>query len=66
MDNKLRMFTEEYENEKTGKKVEGITILIDGQIQEMFDALEKKRGKDEGYLELMKEVIFAGVEKLIQ
>lgn len=40
----ISLMTEEFENEQTGEKVEGITIIVDGILKEFFDIikLEKK------------------------
>ena len=40
--------TEEFVNEKTGESVEGITIMIDGVIKDLFDIIkhEKKEYSD--------------------
>lgn len=40
----ISIMTEEFENEQTGEKVEGITIIVDGILKEFFDIikLEKK------------------------
>lgn len=33
---------EEYENDKTGEKVQGITIIVDGKLKDVIDLLMKK------------------------
>ena len=35
----ISIMTEEFENEKTGERVEGITIMVDGAIKELFDII---------------------------
>ena len=35
--------TEEFENEKTGERVEGITIMVDGVIKELFDIIKREK-----------------------
>lgn len=33
----ISIISEEFENEKTGEKVEGITIIVDGVFKEFLD-----------------------------
>ena len=35
--------TEEFENEKTGARVEGITIMVDGVIKDLFDIIKREK-----------------------
>ena len=35
--------TEEFVNEKTGESVEGITIMIDGVIKDLFDIIKHEK-----------------------
>lgn len=35
--------TEEFENEKTGERVEGIIIMMDGIIKEFFDIIKREK-----------------------
>ena len=36
----ISIMTEEFVNEKTGESVEGITIMIDGVIKDLFDIIK--------------------------
>ena len=36
----ISIMTESFENEKTGETVEGITIMIDGILKNLFDVLK--------------------------
>ena len=42
MDNKMRIMAEEFENTDTGEKVTGITVMIDGKLKQVFNAMIKK------------------------
>jgi len=64
-DNTLRLFVEKYENEKTGQVVEGITIMIDGQLKQVLDAIIKKEGRVNSYPEMIRDIIFAGISNYI-
>lgn len=39
----ISIITEEFENEKTGERVEGITIMVDGAIKELFDIIKREK-----------------------
>ena len=40
--NKVTILSEEFENDKTGEKVQGITIIVDGKFKEVVDLLMEK------------------------
>ena len=50
MDNKMRIMAEEFENTDTGEKVTGITVMIDGKLKQVFDAMIKKSDGETSYL----------------
>ncbi|MEY8268801.1 hypothetical protein AALA79_20875 [Lachnospiraceae bacterium 64-25] len=37
----ISIMTEEFENEKTGERVEGITIMVDGIFKEILDIIKQ-------------------------
>lgn len=37
------MLIEKFQNDKTGQEVDGIIIIIDGKIKEIFDTIIKNR-----------------------
>lgn len=39
----ISIMTEEFVNEKTGESVEGITIMIDGVIKDLFDIIKHEK-----------------------
>ncbi len=45
---------------------EGLTIIIDGKLKEMFDIIINKTGKYEDYTGLMSNVILNGINKIIE
>lgn len=64
-DKKLVLFTEEYENEKTGEKVAGVTVLIDGMFKQTLDIIMQKEGNYHHYTEIIRDLLFAGVNSFI-
>jgi len=63
--NKIVMFTEEYENEKSGEKVPGVTVLIDGKFKQTLDVIMQKEGNYSNYTEIIRDLLFTGVNSFI-
>lgn len=66
MDNKMRIMAEEFENTDTGEKVTGITVMIDGKLKQVFDAMIKKSGGEKSYLEMLQDVLVMGIDEYIK
>ncbi len=64
--NKLTILSEKFENEKSGKSVDGLTLIVDGKIKEMFDIIIMNEETLENYSEVLKEIIFNGMESYIE
>ena len=60
MDNKMRIMAEEFEN------VTGITVMIDGKLKQVFDAMIKKSDGEKSYLEMLQEVLVMGIDEYIK
>ncbi|MDK2968630.1 hypothetical protein [Lacrimispora sp.] len=65
-DNKLSIISEKFENEKTGEPVEGITIIIDGKLKDMFDIIIEKEGIYSDYKEVTRDVLFSGINNYVE
>lgn len=46
--------------------VEGLTIMIDGKLKEIFDIIINKTDKYENYTSLLSDVILNGINKIIE
>ncbi|NMO95002.1 hypothetical protein [Paenibacillus lemnae] len=64
-ENKVSILSEKFENEKTGEQVEGITIMIDGKLKDMLDIIIEKEEGYNNYTELMKDLIFSGINQFV-
>lgn len=60
----ISIITEEFENEKTGEKVEGITIMVDGVLRDFFDILKKKNYKYSDNVSIVQDALMKGLETL--
>jgi len=60
----VTMLNEEFENDQTGEKVEGITIIIDGQFKQVLDIIKAKSDSYENYTEIIRDALFEGVNSM--
>lgn len=58
----VTMLSEEFENNKTGEKVEGITIIVDGKLKEVLDLIKIRNNN---YKEILRDALFEGINNLI-
>ena len=57
--NTVTILNEEFENDKTGEKVQGITIIVDGKLKEVLDLLMKNNPDYKNYTEIVRDVAAA-------
>ena len=60
----ISMISEEFENEQTGEKVEGITIMIDGILKEFFNIMKIEQPSYENNLSIMQDLLMKGLESM--
>ncbi len=60
----VTMLNEEFENDQTGEKVEGITIIVDGQFKQVLDIIKAKSDSYENYTEIIRDAVFEGVNSM--
>lgn len=63
--NTVTILNEEYENDKTGEKVQGITIIVDGKLKEVVDLLMKNNPRYKNYTEIVRDAFFNGINSMI-
>ena len=63
-ENKITLLNEEFENEKTGEKIQGITVIVDGKLKEVMNILITQNRYD-NYTEIVKEALFEGINVMI-
>ena len=56
--NTVTILNEEFENDKTGEKVQGITIIVDGKLKEVLDLLMKNNPDYKNYTEIVRDAFF--------
>ncbi|MCY7778349.1 hypothetical protein P9D36_14265 [Bacillus haynesii] len=60
----VTMLNEEFKNDQTGEKVEGITIIIDGKFKQVLDIIKAKSDSYENYTEIIRDALFEGVNSM--
>ena len=63
--NTVTILNEEFENDKTGEKVQGITIIVEGKLKEVLDLLMKNNPNYKNYSEIVRDAFFYGINSLI-
>ena len=62
----VTILNEEFENDKTGEKVQGITIIVDGKLKEVLDLLMKNNPDYKNYTEIVRDAFFDGINSMIR
>ncbi|MBQ6462178.1 MAG: hypothetical protein IJJ59_02500 [Pseudobutyrivibrio sp.] len=63
--NTVTILNEEFENDKTGEKVQGITVIVDGKLKEVIDLLMEKNPNYKDYTEIVRDAFFNGINQMI-
>ena len=64
--NTVTILNEEFENDKTGEKVQGITIIVDGKLKEVLDLLMKNNPDYKNYTVIVRDAFFDGINSMIR
>ncbi|MEC1503970.1 hypothetical protein P9D64_21815 [Bacillus sonorensis] len=65
MADKITILRETFENGETGPEVEGLTLMIDGKMKDVFDILISQNDDYNDYTEIMRDIVIAGVNHII-
>ena len=66
MDNTVTILNEEFENDKTDEKVQGITMIVEGKLKEVLDLLMKNNPDYKNYTEIVRDAFFNGINSMIR
>lgn len=64
MEKTISIMTEEFENEKIGEKVEGITIMVDGVFKEVLDIIKAQNSQYKSNVHLIHDALIKGLESI--
>lgn len=65
MNDKIHIMQDTFKNGSTGAEVPGITIIVDGKLRQMFDILLSRSKESSNYVEIVHEILVAGVNSLL-
>ena len=65
MSNKVSIMQEMFKKEGSDELVPAVTIILDGHIRNIIDALSEQNGY-KGYPEAISEILFKGIESMIK
>ena len=57
----ISIITEEFEN---GERVEGITIMVDGAIKELFDIIKREKKEYSNNVSIVQDALMKGLEEI--
>lgn len=60
----ISIMSEEFENEQTGERVEGITIMIDGILREFLDIIKIQKPQYEDNIDIIQSALMKGLENI--
>ncbi len=63
---KITILAEQFENGNNGEMVDALTLIIDGQLKDMFDIIISREDGIDSYSEVLKEVLFTGIEAYVE
>lgn len=64
-ENVVTILNEEFENDITNEKVQGLTIIIDGKLKQIMDIIIEKNDDYKNYTELVRDALFDGINNMI-
>lgn len=64
-ENVVTILNEEFENDKTGEKVQGLTIIVDGKLKQAMDIIIEKDDNYNNYSEIVRDALFNGMNNII-
>lgn len=64
-ENVVTILNEEFENDKTGEKVQGLTIIVDGKLKQAMDIIIEKNDNYNNYSEIVRDSLFDGMNNII-
>lgn len=58
------MINEEFENESTGEKVEGITIIVGSMLKQVIDIIKMKQPDYKNNVSVLQDALMRGLEDI--
>ena len=62
---RVTLLEEEFENDKSGEKVKGVTSIIDGKLKQALEMIISNNQEYNNYSDVVRDALFEGINKLI-
>lgn len=62
---RIGFIVEEFEEEKTGETIQGVTFIIDDHYKKMFDQIKQKNSEYKDNVSIINDAIIMGINALI-
>ena len=62
MEESLHIISDKFEIGDTGEIVDGVTIMIDGMLKQVFDVLIQRDNEYNSYPEIVRDILFSGMQ----
>lgn len=60
----ISILTEEFENEQTNEKVEGITIIVDGMLKDFVEIVKAKDSSYQTTVDVIQDSLMKGLDEV--
>ena len=64
MDRKLTIISENFENEKTGELVEGVTIIVDGMLKQVLEIIINNGNQYDNNVSIISDALVKGLDEI--
>jgi hypothetical protein len=64
MDNTIKMVSEKFQKNSSGEKIEGITIMVDGILQQFLSIIIQKNPQYTNNMSVIQDALFKGLEQI--
>lgn len=66
MADQLTILTDDYTNKETGEEMEGLTVLMEGKVKELFDKILEDSNQYNDHTEIMRDVVIHGINEVLK
>ncbi|GFN30960.1 hypothetical protein [Paenibacillus xylaniclasticus] len=66
MSDKLTIINDKFQREDNGTEVDGLTIIIDGTLKQVFDKIIAEKEGYDNYSEVLRDALFQGINSIIK
>lgn len=64
MNRKITVISENFENEKTGEQVEGVTIIVDGMLKQILEIIMKNGKHYDNNVGIISDALLKGLDEI--